>query len=830
MAHKLPNGLIKFDSNDYVRREHFNEQWETIDSSIGNLRAGNDHIQKEISDVIKPELKEVPEVPIVLKEGLQLVNAARDTPFKMKEIRGRTLINLLGYAGSCDNVNRYQTYQSTIVANENGIEMSAVQNSFAAFSTKDKYSFNSGACYIFLYEAKGVAGNVVGIDVPGFFSFEFPVDTEYKLYYSRLKANKSDQNIVSFFARALKAGEKYSVRNIRVYEISQADYDLLATLPSEQVAIKYPYVNGLTNVKNPYAYVTSGNLLPPFTEWEPSSAAAGNYSTNTPYELELRPKQINAFTRVGVSVLPNTVYTFSAEHSGMLAVDDGVTSLIADYTKSQFLTFNTGKHTKVYLYISNGKEAVYNCSFRYPMLIHGDKRKPFVPLSRSMWAAEVDLAANLIDGSNPDLLYIGNNGLPYVLEKWKKVTLDGSFTYEPERFTGYVRVSAEKILVNNVVGNINLRVSKYDGTMLVTGPTNAPDRCSDGGGTRFYLTISNADSGWGDAYTPTADEIKAYFLGWRMFKFGDATNAPYNGDGQKDWGYRQIDGTLGDGGKTSVPTTQAPITLNWRPYKLQYLKANQTAESVINYETGLTLEQGWNMVEVGSGIVIREKSNFKLIGDYFQSNEFYYPETWFKHRPDTLLGIYKNNCPDYKHITWAGGSYGKIRPQFSKFNYDATAVYFVTYTMLDPVLSAPINISIAPNLTGTVKDIVQWAADAERRLSVVETQKAEKVAPQWIIPSLINGWTHDNPVGYYKDDVGVVRLLGSITGSNNSTIAFILPKGYRPDRALQLPAISWNGTTWIAASISIGLSGAVYVDHNGGTSKTVISSSFRAEQ
>ncbi|MEW9104393.1 pyocin knob domain-containing protein [Paenibacillus sp.] len=380
------------------------------------------------------------------------------------------------------------------------------------------------------------------------------------------------------------------------------------------------------------------------------------------------------------------------------------------------------------MYISNGKDAVYNCSFKNPILVPGDKPQPFTLQSRSMWAAECQLAANPVDGSNADVLYVGDDGLPYVLEKWKKVTLDGTLNWTIGTSTP---PKGKQVRVIDLVRNgipASGHVTKYNGMYIPQASTsvNIDTQAVSADGS-FYLSIANTDSGWGDSYTPTADEIKAYFNGWKMYDTETSKTAePYNRtDGKyKGWVRRNDAGQFVDGTGT-LPTTQAPINSQWQPYRLQYLKAKPTVEPVSNYETGLTLSKGWNMVEVCSGVVIREKANAAIgVSGEGNINNPYLPATMLNYKTFvTSATVYKNGTVDR---TWIPKGDNVL--QSNAGYYDPTAVYHVTYTMLDPTLPAPINGSIAANLRGTVTDVVRWASDAERRLSVVENGAQDNIS------------------------------------------------------------------------------------------------------
>lgn len=54
----------------------------------------------------------------------------------------------------------------------------------------------------------------------------------------------------------------------------------------------------------------------------------------------------------------------------------------------------------------------------------------------------------------------------------------------------------------------------------------------------------------------------------------------------------------------------------------------------------------------------------------------------------------------------------------------------------------------------------------------------------WIAPTLINSWANFGSgfetAAYLKDPLGFVHLKGVITGGASTTVAFVLPAGYRP--------------------------------------------------
>ncbi|MDG0871014.1 hypothetical protein L5D93_00115 [Paenibacillus thiaminolyticus] len=71
------------------------------DENIIVLRADVDSNTDEIRN-LKQSVDHVLGMPLEMKPGLQVVEVENDTPFQMGEVKGRTLINLLGKEGNFD--------------------------------------------------------------------------------------------------------------------------------------------------------------------------------------------------------------------------------------------------------------------------------------------------------------------------------------------------------------------------------------------------------------------------------------------------------------------------------------------------------------------------------------------------------------------------------------------------------------------------------------------------------------------------------------------------------------------------------------------------------
>lgn len=106
----------------------------------------------------------------------------------------------------------------------------------------------------------------------------------------------------------------------------------------------------------------------------------------------------------------------------------------------------------------------------------------------------------------------------------------------------------------------------------------------------------------------------------------------------------------------------------------------------------------------------------------------------------------------------------------------------------------------------------------------------------WIAPTLLNSWVNfgggAETVGYYKDDLGIVRLRGLIKSgiTTPNTILFALPSGYRPLFTVTGTTLSNSGATDSFSYVSIDSGGNVSIQLGGNTYFRLDNITFRAEQ
>lgn len=83
--------------------------------------------------------------------------------------------------------------------------------------------------------------------------------------------------------------------------------------------------------------------------------------------------------------------------------------------------------------------------------------------------------------------------------------------------------------------------------------------------------------------------------------------------------------------------------------------------------------------------------------------------------------------------------------------------------------------------TDIIEDLWREIALLKRRLEIVETAEYYE---DWIAPTLLNSWVNwggvFSPVGYRKDENGLIYLRGLVKSGTIGQPIFTLPAGYRP--------------------------------------------------
>lgn len=846
---KTPNlGLNTIDrsspSTTYFDLDKYLDQnWEKIDDFAEQMGDKAEKTATKVRD-IQERLDVEKRRTVTLEPGLQIIHAERASTFKFEGMKGRTLVNLLGRDGGFESMSSWFTTAG--VASELDLSQKTQGNQSIKISLKE--GSTGGSLYKLLGQTLSTSKNYIAIA-----DLKRGTSTSVSLTLWNGTSNVSGTVVTTdqFSSAVLLipaasiggttnnlqisivgsvAGQFGHVDAVRLYEVTPEELNALSSLSAEKIASKYPYVDSVQSVLNPYVIRYGQNLLPPFYEWK-ETAIAGPNIIEAPYRLKMTKAAgttgFSNFTCT-VNVSPSTDYTFSitvdvsnfggngiagAYWNGWYydEADKAITSFnTPPYAKANG-TFTLGNSFKtpanaksVRIVVGFDNDTTGTAIFKNATLNLGTSAMTFKPREDSLLALQTELHAHPDTGANPDIIF-ERDGQYFKLSKWKKIILDGTRVWkigEAGGAAGLKQVKSPGIAVGASSGSGI--ATKFNGKLLPQGSTgNTPDTNAVTASWDVYISIPNTDSGWGNSYTPTEDEIKAYFMGWRMRNWNDLL--PYSGTGEKAWA------TVASGGAAlwtaTLPTTQAA---DWTAYQLLYQLATPIIEPITS-QGQLTFNQGRNQVELGTGIVLHEVAPTPARDSYGRwniGNKYAGPGAKdFKNKSKLVLNVYKD---------------GKLDPMWFKFSaaqelilgvsYDPSADYSVTYLMSDQYPASDITGTYAENEKALLRDTVQALQENTARISVLESKKAEKDEPTWITPTLLNGISfNDNNThrgGYYKNSLNVVQMSLAVIGPNNNGIPqnatiCILPIGYRPAKNIFLTGTTTNALGLNAQPVTI---------------------------
>ncbi|MEJ3716713.1 hypothetical protein WGM54_01680 [Paenibacillus polymyxa] len=828
-SEKTPNlGLNQIDRTSpkttyFDLEKYLDQNWRAVDKFAGGV---NDSVNE-----IKKRLDTTERKAVTLEPGLQIVHAEKAAPFSLTGLSGRTLVNLLGRMGSCETVSDWSSNVAIAIDNinkTNGSSSFKITLSSVPATASASFLTTPGRKYIAIADVKSGNTSKVAISINGISSSVGNEVTSGSVFAPSIVRFTAKEyfHIVTITGTGA-TGNTFNMDSVRVYEISDADYAAVASLTPAQAAAKWAYVDSVMPVRNPYVTRYGENLLPKFYEWVVSNP--GIVTVQGPYKASASTSSYTGSfpvspLKIVVPVLPGTTYTISSMGDGIQYIErrdsidsDPTGEVMPGVVVVGTKTFTTTTQTK-FLSVRLRYASAGSFTHENPMLNIGNTVKPFKTREDSMLALQTDLYANPVTGADADAVF-ERDGHYFKYKNWQGLTLDGSRAWVLGDAAATAGVRQVKVvgLAGGAMAASGIG-TKFDGKILPQGSTgNTPDTNAVNAAGDVYIAIPAVDSGWADGFTPTQDEIKAYFLGWNMYYWNGTSAELYNNQGPKSW--RKINN---HGATTSIlPTTQIDPGLSkdgrfvyWEPYKLVYQLATPTVEPIVS-EGNLTFSEGDNQVEVGTCIVLREHAN-----PYQEANKWWninnatqgWETSVLRFKAPRILDIYKNNQNDSKswNITNSQVTTAGAIAQQSDENHDITAVYSVTYMMLDKSPVVPFTGTYAANEKTLLTDLMDNIQQTTVRVSVLENKKADKDNPATITPTLLNGVIQEyasSPVEYRKTSDGLVTVQGSIKPPSTGDIfVFKFPEGYRPKQTVAVSLSANTGTT------DVMVRGVVYSD------------------
>lgn len=285
----------------------------------------------------------------------------------------------------------------------------------------------------------------------------------------------------------------------------------------------FSYVNGTKSVDNvrikPVGknLVRNGNGEEGVQYW---TAGINSFSTGfnngtitfdgTYFVITDSASQGNAFYQT-IPVKRNTDYylSFTGINAAIYVYGVDTKSLITTLSASG--TFNTGENDKIDIAIYSSS-AYTEVKCKEIQLEEGTTATTYEPYKESIryitLPQGVDGLHSLPDGTEDKITDDGK-----LIKRINKIALDGSLNWSiVTDNTGYKKLRA----VTSLSFTSNAKCIKYTSKDLSVNPgSESADVLYIGTGNQFDITVSDVDSGWGESYTPSSDDIKRYFNGWQ---------------------------------------------------------------------------------------------------------------------------------------------------------------------------------------------------------------------------------------------------------------------------------------------------------------------------
>ncbi|MFH5185712.1 hypothetical protein ACHHV8_25400 [Paenibacillus sp. TAB 01] len=812
------------DGNDtFDIQTMMNDNWDKIDDQLG------------AQVVASPD-----KTPVSLVSGQQVITSPRVAPYNVKSIKGRTLVNLLGRSNFESAPTGFSQFQAStefdttnFTTGKQGLKIIVSSGTYGAITRT--LATTIGKTYIVVFDFKnGNATKVWGRIQGSAQTPDITDSTKFTPAFIKFTATATSHVIEIDVGGAV--GTYAYVDSVRAFEVPTVEYSALDSMTPAQVAAKYPYVDDVKPINTPYIIRYGENLIPPFYEWESLDVTAAEITGPYTYSI-VTTSAVQKVNYTKIPAVPGQQYTYSGTFSSgtLIGIDfqlaDGSSVSSTGFVTTNPLTVTAPANAVSLRVFTTNNATVGTFTFDKVMLNLGSTALPCKPRADDYLVFPTKLHSNIDRSVYDEITY--RDGQYFKNSRFKELELDGTYTWTVAgSYTGFKILAATNI-TNMVIAN-NL-VAKYDGKILQFAVGVSDGTWSDASANIVYIGVPNADSGWADGYTPTQAEMQAYFWGWHMCD--PAGNTPYT-SGTKAWARIDRFGTPQAEITTTLPTNKptAPDYPKWTPYKFIHQLAAPTTE-VIPVEGGITLHEGLNQLEVGAGMVVREKAN----PFYYTSDNLYYINnknlgaSAFKYRTARIMAVYRNATED-KVWTFNNGIGANTQQGFTApTNYDPAAAYTITYLALDQYLLTgtvqTIDGEYSANLKTTVDILSHNQANILSRVSVLESQKAGKEQPQWITPTLLNGWVAvpGREPQYRRLTDGTVETRGAVKNGTMNAIVFMFLPGYRPGIQTDVPAYSYNGMSDIFGSANIYPAGG-FVANAGSNTFFSIATRFSAEK
>ncbi|GIO27721.1 hypothetical protein [Ornithinibacillus bavariensis] len=339
------------------------------------------------------------------------------------------------------------------------------------------------------------------------------------------------------------------------------------------------------------------------------------------------------------------------------------------------------------------------------------------------------------------------NGKPFKITNQTEIILNGELDWYHSVGSGdqngYKVLAVTNMIDTTAYDNANIGcVVKYNGEILnPRGESWTADAIQIGSNNRnLYVSVLNQDSGWGQGYKPTIDEVKAFFNGWRMYdgSSGQSINGVYNRtDGlNKRWAYRDSTGKLINSGTGAIlPSLPAPNNSKWQPYRFIYQLGEQSVIPV-QFFSELKLNKGVNHIRLSEGMVTREITTPHVMSEFVYLNRLTYPNSLLKNKVFRIIAIYKDGISetigeDASHNGWYrvfdDDALGNERLTIARKNYDPKAQYTVDYLIMpnNSALTESVKIKYPNNIGSIVDELIEMNTENKEAMQLTNMSLIE---------------------------------------------------------------------------------------------------------
>lgn len=498
-----------------------------IDPAL-HLSVGNGALDSRLTNIEGKVNSGVPQSPaLVLGANSVIVQTADTDVYPEIKLKGIAYVNPLGKDGDCEDVSKWNGISCTVSLDNtlkqfgaNSIKASATTNAPLGLYS-NKYTINATKYYMVSAYVKSPSVGVSMVARKGSNGATIknnPNVVSANLTRRVLKLQPSDLTgetgiDIYFSANTNTIGQAVNIDGIMFNEISASDY----TLSDDDVMKKYPYGESYINPKGFYIenrkhnLVRNGNGEEGIGWW---TAGVGTpILTIENGKFKVVSNGAGQYVYQKVLVKRNTNYYVDGNYTGgancnIRVYEDTLTTNILTNTDIS-RTFNSGDRDYVYVYMHNGSTA-NACYFDSIKLKEGttDTEGYKSQELEYLWIE------NELDPEN-EWTIKGNKvtGKRSVRHTGPLYGKDYDFTLNDGSTIGYKGLIAQ--LTDSAIQSSEI-VVKYDGSILSHSDTWSPTKeISNIVGKSIYIGVSNVCSGWGDAYTPTPEEIAAYMNGWK---------------------------------------------------------------------------------------------------------------------------------------------------------------------------------------------------------------------------------------------------------------------------------------------------------------------------